>query len=117
MLKTGWKYTKQSGGKSEMNMLKCSNAPSKPGLKAPKQNDSNMKDSNTIKHLKMYNNGKAIQNKEGTMVGRQFMMGNRAGDTKITGELFEQAFGSKSRGKHVKLDQLLINYTDQYATK
>jgi nuclear GTP-binding protein len=32
----------------------------------------------------MYSNGKAIRNKEGTVVGGQFMMKDRAGDTKIT---------------------------------
>eukprot|EP00957_Ditylum_brightwellii_P033416 2531615-Ditylum_brightwellii.AAC.1 len=139
----------------------------------------------------MYNYDKAIQNKEGTVVGRQFTMGDRASDTKITGamgrialdrcwfgstcvvgitdlgnfhkemrekvadpypivlkrknlpmgllqdaaslttngsaaslgadllalELFEHAFGSKSRRRCVKLDQLLISCTDQYASK
>uniref|UniRef100_A0A6V2MQ34 Nucleolar GTP-binding protein 2 N-terminal domain-containing protein n=1 Tax=Ditylum brightwellii TaxID=49249 RepID=A0A6V2MQ34_9STRA len=44
-----------------------------------------MRDSDTIKHLNMYNNGKAIRNRDGTAVGRQFTMGDRAGDTKITG--------------------------------
>eukprot|EP00957_Ditylum_brightwellii_P032081 2432741-Ditylum_brightwellii.AAC.1 len=67
-----------------MNMLKRSNASSKPGRKAPKQNDSNMRDSDTIKCLKMYNYGKAIRNKEGTAVGGLFTMGDRAGDTNIT---------------------------------
>jgi len=62
LLLTGWKYTKQAGDKSKMNMLKRSNASSKPGRKAPKQNGSNLRDSDTTKHLKMYNNGKAIQN-------------------------------------------------------
>mmetsp|Transcript_22985 Transcript_22985/g.30408 ORF Transcript_22985/g.30408 Transcript_22985/m.30408 type:complete len:118 (+) Transcript_22985:20-373(+) len=52
---------------------------------AVKQNNSNMRDSDTIKHLNMYNNGKAIRNRDGTAVGRQFTMGDRAGDTKITG--------------------------------
>ena len=32
----------------------------------------------------MYNNGKAIRNKEGNVVGGQFMMSDRAGDSKIT---------------------------------
>lgn len=32
----------------------------------------------------MYNNGKAIRNKEGKVVGGQFMMSDRAGDAKIT---------------------------------
>jgi len=57
-----------------MNILKRSNASSKPGRKAPKQNSSNMRDSDTIKRLKMYNYCKAIRNKEGTV-----------GGTKITG--------------------------------
>ncbi len=43
-----------------------------------------MRSSDTIKRLKMYNNGKAIRNKEGTIVGGQFMMRDRAGDTEIT---------------------------------
>eukprot|EP00956_Cyclotella_meneghiniana_P039850 scaffold181146_cov20-Cyclotella_meneghiniana.AAC.1 len=32
----------------------------------------------------MYNNGKAIRNKDGKVVGGQFMMSYRAGDSKIT---------------------------------
>ena len=32
----------------------------------------------------MYNNGKAIRNKEDKVVGGQFMMSDRAGDSKIT---------------------------------
>jgi len=43
-----------------------------------------MRSSDTIKRLKMYNNGKAIRNKEGDIVGGQFMMRDRAGDSKIT---------------------------------
>lgn len=84
MPKTGYKYTKQQPAKGKTNMLKKSNASSKPGRTAPKSGDSNMRSSDTIKRLKMYNNGKAIRNKEGTIVGGQFMMGDRAGDTKIT---------------------------------
>lgn len=64
-------------------MLKRSNASSRPGRTAPKKGDSNMRTSDTIKRLKMYNNGKAIRNKEGTIVGGQFMMSDRAGDTEI----------------------------------
>ena len=64
-------------------MLKRSNASSKPYRTAPKRNDDNMRSSETIKRLKMYSNGKAIRNKEGKVVGGQFMMGDRAGDTKI----------------------------------
>ena len=86
MPKTGWKYTKQAPAKGSTNMLKRSNASSKQGRRAPKGhgNDSNMRSADTIARLKMYNNGKAIRNKEGTVVGGQFMMGDRAGDTKIT---------------------------------
>jgi hypothetical protein len=43
-----------------------------------------MRSQDTIKRLKMYNNGKAIRNAEGTVVGGQFMMKDRAGDVKIT---------------------------------
>mmetsp|Transcript_9684 Transcript_9684/g.17625 ORF Transcript_9684/g.17625 Transcript_9684/m.17625 type:complete len:622 (+) Transcript_9684:60-1925(+) len=85
MPKTGWKYTKQAPDKSKRNMLKRSNASSKPNRSAPKKNDDNMRSSDTIKRLKMYTNGKAIRNKEGTVVGGQFMMKDRAGDVKITG--------------------------------
>jgi nuclear GTP-binding protein len=43
-----------------------------------------MRTASTIARLKMYNNGKAIRNKEGKVVGGQFMMSDRAGDTRIT---------------------------------
>jgi nuclear GTP-binding protein len=84
MPKTGRKYTKQQPAKGSTNMLKKSNASSRPNRTAPKKGDSNMRSSDTIKRLKMYNNGKAIRNKEGTIVGGQFMMRDRAGDTEIT---------------------------------
>jgi len=84
MPKTGWKYTKQAPAKGSTNMIKRSNASSKLGRKAPGKGDSNMRSAETIKRLKMYNNGKAIRNKEGKIVGGQFMMADRAGDTKIT---------------------------------
>lgn len=84
MPKTGWKYTKQAPDKSKTNMMKRSNASSKPNRTAPKRNDDNMRSSDTIKRLKMYTNGKAIRNKEGKVVGGQYMMSDRAGDTKIT---------------------------------
>ena len=45
-----------------------------------------MRSNATIARLKMYNNGKAIRNKEGTVVGGQFMMADRAGDSKITAQ-------------------------------
>eukprot|EP00957_Ditylum_brightwellii_P196272 14953990-Ditylum_brightwellii.AAC.1 len=61
----------------------------------------------------MNNSGKAIDNKEGTISGRQFMVGNRAGNTKIIGELLGHTFRSKSRRKCIKLAQLLhIGHTD-----
>ena len=84
MPKTGWKYTKQMPAKGTTNMLKKSSASSKVNRIAPKKGDSNMRSSDTIKRLKMYNNGKAIRNKEGDIVGGQFMMRDRAGDSKIT---------------------------------
>jgi len=84
MPKTGYKYTKQMPDKGKSHMLKRSNASSKPGRTAPKKGDTNMRSADTIKRLKMYNNGKAIRNKEGTVVGGQYMMKDRAGDTKIS---------------------------------
>jgi nuclear GTP-binding protein len=84
MPKTGWKYTKQMPDKSKTNMLKRSAASSKPGRTPPKQGDRNMRTADTIARLKMYNNGKAVRNKEGKIVGGQFMMKDRAGDSKIT---------------------------------
>lgn len=84
MPKTGWKYTKQAPAKGKTNMLKRSNASSRPNRIAPKKGDSNMRSADTIRRLKMYNNGKAIRNKEGKIVGGQFMMEDRAGDSKIT---------------------------------
>jgi len=67
-------------------MLKRSNASSKLNRAPPKghEKDRNMRSADTISRLKMYNNGKAIRNKEGTIVGGQFMMNDRAGDSKIT---------------------------------
>ena len=77
-------------------MLKKSNASSKLGRTAPKKGDSNMRTSDTIKRLKMYNNGKAIRNKEGKIVGGQYMMKDRSGDTKITsGEYLKKRNGSE----------------------
>lgn len=84
MPKTGWKYTKQTPDKSKNNMLKRSNASSKLHRTAPKKNDTNMRSAEAIKRLKMFSSGKAIRNKEGTVVGGQLMMKDRAGDTKIT---------------------------------
>jgi len=84
MPKTGYKFTKQAPAKGKTNMLKKTAASSKPNRIAPKKGDTNMRTSETIKRLKMYNNGKAIRNKEGTIVGGQFMMRDRAGDREIT---------------------------------
>jgi len=84
MPKTGWKYTKQMPNKGSVNMMRKSTASSRPGRTAPKKGDLNMRTADTIKRLKMYTGGKAIRNKEGTIVGGQFMMKDRAGDTEIT---------------------------------
>jgi len=109
MAKTGWKYTKQMPAKGSTNMLKKSNASSKPGRTAPKKGDSNMRTADTIKRLKMYNNGKAIRNKEGKVVGGQFLMSDRAGDTKIT----SCKFSILMRKKHVyHYDTYELNNTD-----
>ena len=88
MAKTGYKFTKQQPAKGSRNMLKKSNASSKLNRTAPGgkrgETNANMRSNATIARLKMYNNGKAIRNKEGKVVGGQFMMSDRAGDTKIT---------------------------------
>ncbi|GMH51522.1 hypothetical protein TL16_g01030, partial [Triparma laevis f. inornata] len=47
------------------------------------KDNPNLRSADTIKRLKMYNNGKAIRNAEGKVVGGQFMMKDRAGDVKI----------------------------------
>jgi nuclear GTP-binding protein len=86
MAKTGYKFTKQQPAKGSRNMLTKSAASSKLNRTAPSRGDNgNMRSNATIARLKMYNNGKAIRNKEGKVVGGQFMMADRAGDTKITG--------------------------------
>eukprot|EP00584_Thalassiosira_punctigera_P002030 CAMPEP_0172528240 /NCGR_PEP_ID=MMETSP1067-20121228/2695_1 /TAXON_ID=265564 ORGANISM="Thalassiosira punctigera, Strain Tpunct2005C2" /NCGR_SAMPLE_ID=MMETSP1067 /ASSEMBLY_ACC=CAM_ASM_000444 /LENGTH=617 /DNA_ID=CAMNT_0013312121 /DNA_START=65 /DNA_END=1915 /DNA_ORIENTATION=+ len=86
MAKTGYKFTKQQPSKGSRNMLVKSAASSKLNRRASARGDNgNMRSNATIARLKMYNNGKAIRNKEGKVVGGQFMMGDRAGDTKITG--------------------------------
>jgi len=86
MAKTGYKFTKQQPAKGSRNMLVKSAASSKLNRTASARGDNgNMRNNATIARLKMYNNGKAIRNKEGKVVGGQFMMGDRAGDTKITG--------------------------------
>jgi len=84
MPKTGYKFTKQQPGKNTTNMLKKSAASSKAIGSNTSRTTKFHRDQNTINRLKMYQNGKPIRNKEGTIVGGQFMMGDRAGDTKIT---------------------------------
>ena len=85
MAKTGYKFTKQQPAKGSRNMLVKSSASSKLNRTAGKKGDNgNMRSNATIARLKMYNNGKAIRNKEGKVVGGQFMMADRAGDAKIT---------------------------------
>jgi len=86
MVKTGYKYNKQQPSKGSRNMLVKSAASSKLNRVASRKGDNgNMRSNATIARLKMYNNGKAIRNKEGKVVGGQFMMADRAGDSKITG--------------------------------
>ena len=63
-------------------MLVKSAASSKANRVAPKAGST--RSAATIARLKMYSNGKAIRNKEGKVVGGQFMMADRAGDTQIT---------------------------------
>jgi len=66
-------------------MLTKSAASSKLNRVASAKGDNgNMRTNATIARLKMYNNGKAIRNKEGKVVGGQFMMADRAGDREIT---------------------------------
>jgi nuclear GTP-binding protein len=84
MPKTGWKYTKTMPNKGKVNMLKTSTASSKVGRSVPKGDKPHLRDNNTIRRLKMYETGKAVRNKEGLIVGGQFMMKTRAGDTEIT---------------------------------
>ncbi|KAL3774081.1 hypothetical protein ACHAW5_009543 [Stephanodiscus triporus] len=86
MAKTGYKFTKQQPAKGSRNMLTRSSASSRPNRTAPSRGDNgNVRTAATIARLKMYNNGKAIRNKEGKVVGGQFMMSDRAGDARITG--------------------------------
>mmetsp|Transcript_11429 Transcript_11429/g.17210 ORF Transcript_11429/g.17210 Transcript_11429/m.17210 type:complete len:620 (-) Transcript_11429:74-1933(-) len=82
MPKTGWKFTKQAPSKMSGNMLVKSNASSKYSTKNKK--NSNFRSQDTVNRLKMYTTGKAIRNIDGKIVGGQFMMKDRAGDTEIT---------------------------------
>jgi len=124
MPKTGYKYTKQGPNRSKTNMIKRSAASSKVNRTAPKRNDLNMRSKDTINRLNMYNNGKAIRNKEGTIVGGQFMMGDRAGDSKITGATGRIApdrrwFGNTRVVSSTDLDkfrnEMLENSADPYS--
>lgn len=75
--------SKKAGGKP--NQLPRTNAASKLGKDRRKDKDpGSARSAETIKRLKMYNNGKAIRNKEGRVVAGQLQMGNRAGDKEIT---------------------------------
>lgn len=120
MVKTGYKYTKQQPNKGKTNMLKRSAASSKPGRIAPKKNDLNMRSPQLIARLKMYNNGKAIRNKEGKVVGGQYMMGDRAGDRDITAATGRIApdrrwFGNTRVVGAAELDRFREEMTDKMA--
>jgi nuclear GTP-binding protein len=61
--------------------LKGSHSSSNPHRKAE---NVGQRSKNTIQRLNMYNAGKPIRNKKGTVVGGQFMMDTKAGNQKIT---------------------------------
>jgi nuclear GTP-binding protein len=119
MPKTGWKYTKQVPNKATTNQKTKSTASSKPGRVA-KKGDLNMRSEATIQRLKMYQNGKAIRNKEGKIVGGQFMMKDRAGDSKITASTGRIApdrrwFGNTRVVGATELDRFREEMTDKVA--
>ncbi|KAL7480091.1 hypothetical protein ACHAW6_005796 [Cyclotella cf. meneghiniana] len=119
MVKTGYKYTKQAPAKGNRNMLPKSAASSKLHRTAPKS-AGNARSSQTIARLKMYNNGKAIRNKEGKIVGGQFIMSDRAGDTKITAATGRIApdrrwFGNTRVVAPTELDRFRQEMTDSMA--
>lgn len=73
------------GGKP--NQLPRTNAASKLGKGRRKDKDpGSQRSAETIQRLKMYNNGKAIRNKEGRVVAGQYQMATRAGDREITAQ-------------------------------
>jgi len=75
------------GAAGKPNGLPRSNASSKLAKGRRKDKDpGSSRSAETIARLKMYNNGKAIRNKAGKVVAGSFMMGDRAGDRKITAE-------------------------------
>ena len=89
MAKTGWKSSKQQMVK-RTNRLPKTAASSKLGKGRRREKDKggdksklNQRSAETIQRLKMYNNGKPIRDKKGTIVGGTFMMADRAGDRKI----------------------------------
>jgi nuclear GTP-binding protein len=73
----------KQGGKP--NQLPRTNASSKLGKDRRKDKDpGSARSAETIKRLKMYNNGKAIRNRDGKVVAGQFQMATRAGDREIS---------------------------------
>ncbi len=101
-------------------MLKKSNASSKLNRTAPKKDDKNMRSNEKIQRLKMYNSGKAVRNKEGTIVGGQFMMKDRAGDMPITSatgriEPDRRWFGNTRVVGATELDRFRQEMTDRVA--
>eukprot|EP00588_Corethron_pennatum_P004275 CAMPEP_0194283334 /NCGR_PEP_ID=MMETSP0169-20130528/25141_1 /TAXON_ID=218684 /ORGANISM="Corethron pennatum, Strain L29A3" /LENGTH=641 /DNA_ID=CAMNT_0039028907 /DNA_START=136 /DNA_END=2061 /DNA_ORIENTATION=- len=88
MPKTGKGFHKAQPSKAVGNQLKKSNASAKQGVRSRSEHakNSHLRSADTIRRLKMYVTGKAVRNKEGTVVGGQYMMGDRAGDTKITAQ-------------------------------
>lgn len=73
----------KKGGKP--NALPRTSASSKLGKGRRKDKDpGSARSAETIKRLKMYNNGKAIRNRDGRVVSGQLQMGTRAGDKEIT---------------------------------
>lgn len=75
------------GAAGKPNQLPRTNASSKMGKGRRKDKDpGSQRSAETIARLKMYNNGKAIRNKKGDVVAGSFMMGDRAGDRRITAE-------------------------------
>lgn len=120
MPKTGWKYTKQVPNKAKTNQKTKSTASSRPGRVPAKKGDLNMRSEATIKRLKMYQNGKAIRNVEGKIVGGQFMMKDRAGDSKITNATGRIApdrrwFGNTRVVGATELDRFREEMTDKVA--
>lgn len=101
-------------------MLKKSSASSKLNRTAPNRDDKNMRSNETIQRLRMYNSGKAVRNKEGTVVGGQYMMKDRAGDMPITAatgriEPDRRWFGNTRVVGATELDRFRQEMTDRVA--